>query len=72
MVAPVIVRSQVLVDAKQDRPPEPIVSFRHLATWYGSFQALADINLDMPRNQLRRSSGLPAAARAPCCAPSTG
>ncbi len=46
--------SRVRVDSATVEPPmnEPSVQIKNFQAWYGSFQALKDIDLDIPRNQV--------------------
>src|SRR5215468_12776252 len=32
--------------------PEPVMSARSLSVWYGASQALKDVSIDIPRNQI--------------------
>ncbi len=47
------------------------LSVRNLNFFYGSFHALKNINMDIPRRRSPPSSARPAAASRRCCAPST-
>lgn len=47
------------------------IVIEHLNLWYGSFQALKDINLRLPANEITAFIGRPAAASRRCSSPST-
>ncbi|MEO6808757.1 MAG: phosphate ABC transporter ATP-binding protein PstB [Isosphaeraceae bacterium] len=43
---------QPTIPAAPPTPPEPVLSARSLSVWYGASQALKDITIGIPRNQI--------------------